>query len=56
MFDGVWDRIIGLVIDEFLSFFVDNGKPNSYNAYKVTRNSEKLLGIVSGGTDYEAML
>ena len=50
MFDGVWDRIIGLVIDEFLSLFL------------LTRGSQtpiipiKLLGIVSGGTDYEAML
>lgn len=50
MFDGVSVRIIGLVIDEFLSLFL------------LTRGSQtpimpiKLLGIVSGGTNYETML
>ena len=50
LIDGVWARIIGLVIDEFLSLFL------------LTRGSQtpiipiRLLGIISGGTNYETML
>ena len=50
MFDGVSVRVVGLVMDKFPSLFL-------LTLEKQTPIIPiKLLGIVSGGTDYEAML